>query len=475
MVADSCVSSICVADASTTQSSLKPATNSKMSEHKSSTFAAQASTSHSSILPPNPRNHNPNYTMQGRRNMQRRLRRKASKGPQYVSKRSQSECTVFHSSKPSSERTKAGSMALKHRQNILSRNPIRHCARRLNRKKLKMDAVLLESKLPCSFKGKCIDYDDLRRYCLVFDGGDKDTPPLTPPEGQYRYSKTVPYADLPWKALRIADGDLFISDTKNPCKGLVYNQVCGNPVYIRIPRKASLEITRLGMLEDSSKLCKALHSGFLAQRQTLHRGKSRRIFSDFKYCTLGNQTRRNEPGIRQLTYHSTTMPPEDWDFLLEMMERVETALSSFVPSDCIRAVNEARKLIKFPTMAPSNGCRGHSSKIFGGIAFGANVHLSCHTDSDFTYSVVSAHLYGHQNGLNDCIIAYFCFPRLGIAIPLRSGDLLVFNPSEPHAVSSRCREKDFVYCMSMYLKTAVVGLNDNSQSLTKEQKEVLHS
>ena len=131
--------------------------------------------------------------------------------------------------------------------------------------------------------------------------------------------------------------------------------------------------------------------------------------------------------------------------------------------------------IKFPTMAPSTGCRGHSSKMFGGIAFGANVHISCHTDSDFMYSVVSAHLREHKNQLNDRILVYFCFPRLGTAIPLRSGDLLVFNPSEPHAVSSRCRNDDLVYCMSMYLKTSVVGLNDNSLGLTTQQLDAMNS
>jgi hypothetical protein len=43
-------------------------------------------------------------------------------------------------------------------------------------------------------------------------------------------------------------------------------------------------------------------------------------------------------------------------------------------------------------------------------------------------------------------------------VALRPGDLLIFNALEPHAISSRCHKSDKLLCVSMYLKTAVVGL-----------------
>ena len=47
---------------------------------------------------------------------------------------------------------------------------------------------------------------------------------------------------------------------------------------------------------------------------------------------------------------------------------------------------------------------------------------------------------------------------------MRPVDLLIFNAREPHAVSSRAKSSDEIFCVSIYLKTAVVviGLNDNS-------------
>ncbi len=57
------------------------------------------------------------------------------------------------------------------------------------------------------------------------------------------------------------------------------------------------------------------------------------------------------------------------------------------------------------------------------------------------------------------------FPRIGVSVALGPGDFLLFNPNEPHCVSSRCRADDDIYIISSYLKTAVVGLNDNSNPI----------
>ena len=70
-------------------------------------------------------------------------------------------------------------------------------------------------------------------------------------------------------------------------------------------------------------------------------------------------------------------------------------------------------------------------------------------------------------------MGYFCFPRLGIAVALRPGDLLIFNPLEPHAISSRCNNDDQIFCISMYMKSAIVGLNDNSIELTPMQELII--
>jgi hypothetical protein len=80
-------------------------------------------------------------------------------------------------------------------------------------------------------------------------------------------------------------------------------------------------------------------------------------------------------------------------------------------------------------------------------------------------SIVQAHIDNHDNQVNDRIVCYFAFPQIGIAVALWSGDFLLFNPQEPHSISSCCKAEDKIFCASSYLKTAIVGLNDNSNTV----------
>jgi hypothetical protein len=66
-------------------------------------------------------------------------------------------------------------------------------------------------------------------------------------------------------------------------------------------------------------------------------------------------------------------------------------------------------------------------------------------------------------------VVYFCFPTLGVTVPLHPGDFLLFNALIPHCVSSQYRQDDAIMCVSMYLKSAVVGMNNNDLPLTPHQ------
>ena len=102
---------------------------------------------------------------------------------------------------------------------------------------------------------------------------------------------------------------------------------------------------------------------------------------------------------------------------------------------------------------------------FVSVAFGINVHLIVHTDDDATYSVEYVNQAGHPYKLIKNILAYSYFPCLEMALALRAGDALILNAHKPHLISSRCNNNDVVYCISMYLKTDVFSLNNNSIEL----------
>jgi hypothetical protein len=59
------------------------------------------------------------------------------------------------------------------------------------------------------------------------------------------------------------------------------------------------------------------------------------------------------------------------------------------------------------------------SKYYSGIAYGCNVFLCCHTNADFTMSISQVFLKGRNRyKINDEVVDYFCFPTLGVAVPL---------------------------------------------------------
>ncbi len=87
---------------------------------------------------------------------------------------------------------------------------------------------------------------------------------------------------------------------------------------------------------------------------------------------------------------------------------------------------------------------------------------------------MTVHINGKKYEDDDSVVVYFCFPRLGLAVPLRPGDAFIFNPREEHALLSRCDNETEVYTISFYLKTAVVGLNDNDIQLTPSLEMLLN-
>jgi hypothetical protein len=120
---------------------------------------------------------------------------------------------------------------------------------------------------------------------------------------------------------------------------------------------------------------------------------------------------------------------------------------------------------------------GNSCHIWNSVAFGKNVFLNSHTDEDSFLSIttgITNPMNGSHYEKDDPVVQYFVFPEVGFAVALRPGDVLVFNPLHFHSVLSQTEkgEKQDVYCLSFYLKTAVVVGNDNALPLSQLQIKV---
>jgi hypothetical protein len=146
-------------------------------------------------------------------------------------------------------------------------------------------------------------------------------------------------------------------------------------------------------------------------------------------------------------------------------------VKGYLPSQEIRGLQIAQLLGEWQEI---NGVASHP--IWGSLACGKNYYLNSHLDDDFFYSLTTITSEGgirqdiDRYSMDAQVCNYFTFAEQGIAVALRPGDMLIFNPLYHHCLSSRTSsyESEDVFCLSLYLKTAVVGKNDNSLPLVTQ-------
>lgn len=214
---------------------------------------------------------------------------------------------------------------------------------------------------------------------------------------------------------------------------------------------------------------------------TIRGNKSQNVRTDvnhpLRYICIG--THVNQGGKGGITPFSGVLEKTDLvtrSLVDTFVASIEHLFCAYVSNEEINIVTKAIELVDAPTltMPPSkSNPNPKKAKVYGAMAVGINVILATHTDKDYAHSAVSVLCRSECHRNEERILAYFAFPALGIAIPLKVGDVLFFNPNEPHCITSRVSETDHIYIVSLYLKSATIGLNDNSIPLTDDQKSVL--
>ena len=336
---------------------------------------------------------------------------------------------------------------------------IRRSRIRRAKKKLHKQQRLLREIVPSlDILNPTVSIEDIDKEILVFDGGNSDCPAITPPKG------------VQWRRLHVSD--LYIQDDLRGDIGLTFRRMNGCLPFIRLPRDTSLAIIgRCGLdnIYAALQACENL-------RTPLCRSHKKRVFTDFgrtpRYACVGPQVSRNSQKVLDYPSFMNKLPSHHWESLLWLMRRAEESFKDIADHQVLSHIHHAKNAVPFKTFTTTNS-QSASAKFFGGIAFGSNVFLRCHTDQDFTMSISQVFSKGKSHyRVDDEVIVYFCFPTLGVSVPLRPGDYLLFNPLIPHCISSRCKYDDEIMCVSMYLKTAIVGMNDNSLELTQSQSQL---
>jgi hypothetical protein len=73
-----------------------------------------------------------------------------------------------------------------------------------------------------------------------------------------------------------------------------------------------------------------------------------------------------------------------------------------------------------------------------------------HTDADYFLTTLMVY---DAEAEPDEVLYYFCFPTYNCAIPMKSGDIIVFNPLVPHGATNPSRETSMIYSCYVSKKT----------------------
>ena len=185
---------------------------------------------------------------------------------------------------------------------------------------------------------------------------------------------------------------------------------------------------------------------------------------------MENQGSQHFVGIKSIHHALKLVESRHSRKILSYFQHVEHLLEMYFDTSQVWHIWAAVDLVdaKTFTIPPSNVYGPTISNFYGAYACCMNMFLQARKDNDFTYSAVFPHMRSPYL-LNDCPIVHFLYPRLGIEIPRRLGDVSFFNPKEPHYISSRSHKEDNFYCLSLFLKSTNLGLNNNSIPLTPSQ------
>lgn len=180
------------------------------------------------------------------------------------------------------------------------------------------------------------------------------------------------------------------------------------------------------------------------------------------YVIIGTSAKRYGRGLRLVDRKLKQQELTNERCLLKKFFRqVAHAATAYLDTPSIRYLNVVKEMTEFSKFSFDEA---DESLIWPSLAVAANVVMEMHKDQDFVMGcagVLGGKGYVEHSPVGEDILQYFCFPSVGSAVGLRNGDLLLFNPKYPHCVSSRATMREDVICTSFYLKTAIVGGNDN--------------
>jgi len=237
------------------------------------------------------------------------------------------------------------------------------------------------------------------------------------------------------------------------------------PVFILPPRNYVIDHSSSAHADVA-----ALRRLLSKHTKTCVRG-SKRTGISFQYATFGVTSYQGAPGLGMKKIHECCA--KDYNHLLKMKRRLEFIIKRWLPFRMLTALSLSRELVG--DTATMDDRRPSRSSIWSSVATSFNYMSPAHTDEDSFLSCLTvsflpkaielstAKKSKKKYDVNLPVACYFCFPEYGLAVALRPGDVLIFNPLHYHCLSQRTedyRDED-IFVTSFYMKAKQLGGNYN--------------
>lgn len=277
---------------------------------------------------------------------------------------------------------------------------------------------------------------------------------------------------LPYE-LRTVNKDIFnIFD--NISGGTLYAKNGRVPIFILVPRKDAISIN-LNASED----VKVLRSILSKYKVNVVRGGRRQGLSTH-YATFGTSCNRYKAGLSSKLPYKTS--GDEYTLLRTFFNRADSIAKKFLPYGVLRWLKECKDMCGDKNSYVAHDENEKSNGIaWSSIATTYNYMSPAHTDEDaFMSSLFVSHIPKDkekpaikvQYEMDQEVAMYFCFPTEGVAVALRPGDVLMFNPVFYHCASQRCDfyKLEDIFLTSLYLKNKQLSRNENELLLTTKSE-----
>jgi hypothetical protein len=234
------------------------------------------------------------------------------------------------------------------------------------------------------------------------------------------------------------------------------------PIYIHVPRDQVLMNTGSSVADVQCLKSLLQHHSKIAARGTKRNGVCT------QYATFGIHAHRYKSGLGEKKVNENCLA--DYGHLKKMIKRMEFFASAYLPFGLLSSLRHGRQVVG-DRVDIHQSSRQHSQSVWSSIATSFNYVSPAHVDKDAFLSCLTVS-YAPQPPdtsvkfrykMDMPVAVYFCFPQYNVAVGLRPGDVLFFNPLHYHCVSQRTEDykSDEIYVTSFYIKSSQLSGNTN--------------